>query len=198
MREEIEAWFWNIWIVQWLKFLPVVSSCFFFNLSYLQRITGDQCCRNTNHKNSNPSKKVSIFLSARVLPLLKILPEWARNSAFWFNFYEFLDYIKIRHICHALPYIASLVKFVYKFCHIWGIIPWKNRSKIFATLTFEGLCFENCCLEETYLGYVTLWSLLFGVKLGAQIEDRQRAWSKILMISFHPSHRENPRSFRPI
>ena len=39
----------------------------------------------------------------------------ARNSVFWHNFYEFLDYIKNRHICHALPFVASLVKVLYKF-----------------------------------------------------------------------------------
>ena len=38
-----------------------------------------------------------------------------RNSVFWCNVYEFLDYIKNRHICHALPFIVSLVKFLYKF-----------------------------------------------------------------------------------
>ena len=38
-----------------------------------------------------------------------------RNSVFWRNIYEFLDYIKNRHICHALPFIVSLVKFLYKF-----------------------------------------------------------------------------------
>ena len=27
----------------------------------------------------------------------------ARNSVFWLNYYEFLDYIKNRLICHALP-----------------------------------------------------------------------------------------------
>ena len=37
-------------------------------------------------------------------------PLRARNSVF-----GFLDYIKNRHICHALPFIASLVKFLYKF-----------------------------------------------------------------------------------
>ena len=34
-----------------------------------------------------------------------------RNSVFWHNFYEFLDYIKNHHICHALSFIVSLVKF---------------------------------------------------------------------------------------
>ena len=38
-----------------------------------------------------------------------------RNSVFWRNVYEFLDYIKNCHICHALPFVASLVKFLYKF-----------------------------------------------------------------------------------
>ena len=28
-------------------------------------------------------------------------PLRARNSVFWRNVYEFLDYIKNRHICHA-------------------------------------------------------------------------------------------------
>ena len=42
-------------------------------------------------------------------------PFRARNSIFWRNVYEFLDYIKNRHICHALPFVASLLKFLYKF-----------------------------------------------------------------------------------
>ena len=41
-------------------------------------------------------------------------PLGARNSVFWRNAYEFLDYIKNRHIYHALPCVASLVKFLYK------------------------------------------------------------------------------------
>ena len=39
----------------------------------------------------------------------------ARNLVFWCNVYEFLDYITNRHICHALPCVASLIKFLYKF-----------------------------------------------------------------------------------
>ena len=39
----------------------------------------------------------------------------ARNSIFWHNVYEFLGYIKNHHICHALPFVASLVMFLYKF-----------------------------------------------------------------------------------
>ena len=42
-------------------------------------------------------------------------PLRAKNSIFWRNAYEFLDYIKNRHICHALPCVASLVKFLCKF-----------------------------------------------------------------------------------
>ena len=38
-----------------------------------------------------------------------------RNSVFWHNVYEFLDYIKNRHIYYALPFVASLVKLLYKF-----------------------------------------------------------------------------------
>ena len=37
---------------------------------------------------------------------------------------------------------------------------------------------SNCFLQKTYRGYVTLWGLSFGAKLGAQIERRQTAWSK--------------------
>ena len=37
-----------------------------------------------------------------------------RYSVFWRNVYEFLDNIKNRHI-YALPFVASLVKFLYKF-----------------------------------------------------------------------------------
>ena len=39
----------------------------------------------------------------------------ARNSVFWCNVYEFLDYITDCHICHPLPCVASLIKFLYKF-----------------------------------------------------------------------------------
>ena len=40
---------------------------------------------------------------------------------------------------------------------------------------------QNCCLQKTYLGYVTLLGLSFGAKLGAHIEGRQRAWAKSYM-----------------
>ena len=33
-----------------------------------------------------------------------------RNSVFWGNVYEFIDSIENHHICHALPFAASLVK----------------------------------------------------------------------------------------
>ena len=36
-------------------------------------------------------------------------PLRARNLVFWRNAYKFLDYIKNRHICHALPCVASVV-----------------------------------------------------------------------------------------
>ena len=39
----------------------------------------------------------------------------ARNLVFWCNVYEILDYITNSHICHALPCVASLIKFLYKF-----------------------------------------------------------------------------------
>ena len=42
-------------------------------------------------------------------------PLKARNSVFWRDVYEFLDYIKNRHICHVLTCVGSLVKFLYKF-----------------------------------------------------------------------------------
>ena len=49
----------------------------------------------------------------------------------------------------------------------FGSIPWKmtqNRFKMVAMLTLEGLSNENqnWWLQETYLGYVTLWGLSFG------------------------------------
>ena len=47
----------------------------------------------------------------------------ARNSIFWLNLQEFLDYIKNGHICHTLPCVASLVKFLYKLDYIWRSIP---------------------------------------------------------------------------
>ena len=46
----------------------------------------------------------------------------ARNSVFWLNFLEFLEYIKNRHKCHALLCIASLVKLLDKLDHIWRSI----------------------------------------------------------------------------
>ena len=55
----------------------------------------------------------------------------AKNSVFRCNVYEFLDYIKNLHICHALPCVAWLVKFLYKF-H-------EKATKMIATLTFKGL-----------------------------------------------------------
>ena len=45
----------------------------------------------------------------------------ARNSVFRRNFEEFFEYIQDHHICHALPCIASLIKFLYKLDHIWGL-----------------------------------------------------------------------------
>ena len=47
----------------------------------------------------------------------------ARNLVFWLNVWEFLDYIKNRHICHALLCITSLIKVSYKLNHMWGSIP---------------------------------------------------------------------------
>ena len=58
-------------------------------------------------------------------------PLRAKNSVFRRNVYEFLDYIKNQHDCHALPCVASLVKFLYKF-H-------EKLAKMIATLTFKGL-----------------------------------------------------------
>ena len=40
-------------------------------------------------------------------------PLTAKNKVFWRNVYEFLDYIKNRHICHVLPCVASLIMFLY-------------------------------------------------------------------------------------
>ena len=109
-------------------------------------------CPSLFHKNSNLSKNFqAIFLLPRVLLLVRILeildhiwrgrvrvrkpprkshltttnPLRARNPVFWLNFLEFLDCIKNCDICHAFPYIASLVKFLYKLDHIWGNIPRK-------------------------------------------------------------------------
>ena len=42
-------------------------------------------------------------------------PLRARNSVFWRNVYEILDYIKNRYICPALTCVASLVNFLHKF-----------------------------------------------------------------------------------
>ena len=39
----------------------------------------------------------------------------AKSSVSWRNVYEFLDYIKNRHICHASFCVASLVKHLYRF-----------------------------------------------------------------------------------
>ena len=45
---------------------------------------------------------------------VKRKPLRAKNSVFWCNVYEFLDYIKNHQICHALPCVASLVKFFHE------------------------------------------------------------------------------------
>ena len=45
--------------------------------------------------------KLTIFMYLHESENRKVLR--ARNSVFWLNFKEFLDYIKKRHICHALP-----------------------------------------------------------------------------------------------
>ena len=45
-------------------------------------------------------------------------PDGASNPAFWLNLQEFLDYIKNRHTCHALPCIASLAKFLHQLDYI--------------------------------------------------------------------------------
>ena len=42
-------------------------------------------------------------------------PLRAINSVFWRNIDEFLDYIKNPYICHALTYVASLVRLLNKF-----------------------------------------------------------------------------------
>ena len=104
---------------------------------------------------------------------------WARHSVFWLNLYEFLDYIKNRHIYHALPCIVSLVDFLYKLDHIFGKTFLEKLTKIGAkwllwqllkvfkmrtkTVVFKKLTWVMC-----------LWYLSFDVKLGAQIEGRQR------------------------
>ena len=41
-------------------------------------------------------------------------PLGARNSVFWRNVYEFLDYIKNGDIYHALPCVASLAELLNK------------------------------------------------------------------------------------
>ena len=38
------------------------------------------------------------------------IPIRARSLVFWGNVYEFVDSIKNHHICHALTFVASLVK----------------------------------------------------------------------------------------
>ena len=58
----------------------------------------------------------------------------ARSSVFWRNVYDFLDYIKNRHICHALTCVASLVKFCTN-----SMKTIQTGSKMIATLTFKGL-----------------------------------------------------------
>ena len=87
-------------------------------------------------------------------------PLRARNSVFWFNFQEFLDCIKYSHIRCTLLYIASLVKFCTNWTDLgeYSMKNHPNRFKMIASLTFEDLKNENqnCCLQETYLGYVTL------------------------------------------
>ena len=69
-REEIEPWFWHVWIPQWVF-------TFFFTLGHFR---GKREVKNTNfgsvlfHKDSNPLKNFqTMFLPATVLPLVKIL-----------------------------------------------------------------------------------------------------------------------------
>ena len=58
-------------------------------------------------------------------------PFGAKNSVFRRNVNEFLDCVKNCHICQALPCVALLVKFLYKF-H-------EKPTKMIPTLTFKGL-----------------------------------------------------------
>ena len=178
--EEIEPWFWHIWIAQWLKFFPITAYLFrfrpsswgngwsmldqkcklwlrlFFMKTRILQVFFKQCFCLLEYylwrefrqywtifvgvRAQKPSKK-SHFMDAEsirktlktfdstttnaiLMKLTTIIylqmsvnrkPLRARNSGFWCNVYEFLDYIKNHHICHALPCVASLVKFLYKF-----------------------------------------------------------------------------------
>ena len=101
------------------------------------------------------------------------------------NFYTTLKTIS-RNVLFCF---ASLVKVLYKLYlnqgrNLWKI-PW-NKSKMIAsgiTLISSDLWNENylCYLQETYLGYVHLWGLLLGIKLGAWIEVHQMAWPRGLL-----------------
>ena len=64
---------------------------------------------NTNAILMKPTTITYFYKSVNQNPLR------ARNSVFWCNVYGFLEYRKNCHISHALPHVASLVKFLHNF-----------------------------------------------------------------------------------
>ena len=58
-----------------------------------------------NLKTFNLTTTNAILMKLTTIMYLHESVNWkplrARNSVFWRNVYEFLDYIKNRHICHA-------------------------------------------------------------------------------------------------
>ena len=82
-------------------------------LAILDHICGSKCPKTSKQGlNAILMKLISIiFLHESVnRKLLR-----ARNSVFWRNAYGFLGYIEYRHKFHALPFVESLVNFLYKF-----------------------------------------------------------------------------------
>ena len=70
-----------------------------------------------------------------------------------------------------------LVRFLYKFHERPPKISPKWLLRFWRSLNLE----PKLLSSRNYRGYVTLWGLSFGSKLGAQIEGRQRAWPKSFM-----------------
>ena len=87
----------------------------------------------------------------------------SRNSVFWCNVSEFLDYIKNHHICHALPCVESLIKF----CN--NSMKTSQDVKIDCYASFwRSLKLEPKLLSSRNLpGLCNLWGFSFGAKLRA-------------------------------
>ena len=91
-------------------------------------------------------------------------PLRARSLVFCGNVYEFVESIKNHHICHALPFVASLVKL---YTNSMKKYTKEVQNYWYANFRRSIKLEPNCCLQETYWGYATLWGLSFPAKHGA-------------------------------